>query len=321
MKLTHCLLFLTSLFGSLQVSAQEWPTKPIRLILGFAPGGGSDAIARYVQAPLSTVLGQPIIIDHRPGANGVVGTQIASRAVPDGYTYFLVFDNHSTNPALRKSLPYDSINDFIPISLLATSPYALMVNPSGPYKGLKELIAAAKTKPGVLTLGTGGAGSRGHLAMELLGKQAGFSFTQIAYRGAGLAANDLMGGQISMQMGSILFSAPLIEGQRLRAIAVTSSKRISQLPDVPTVAEQGFPDYEVQSWWGIMTVAKVPKPIVDRMHGAIERAVGLPDTRSRIQSVGANAVTSTPSEFMLLIKREMDIWGKVVRESGVNVVE
>ena len=310
-----------SVLVSMPVLAQEWPTKPIRLILGFAPGGGSDAIARPIAIPLAAVLGQQIVIDNRPGANGVVGTHIAAKSPPDGYTYFLAFDNHATNPFLQKSLPYDTIKDFAPITLLATSPYALMVAPASPYRGLKDLIAAAKAKPGQLTLGTGGVGSRGHLAMELLGRRAGFTFTQIPYRGAGLAAIDVMGGQIVMQMGSILFSAPLIKGQRLRAIAVTSTARVAELPDVPTVAEQGYPGYDVQSWWGIIAPAGVPKPILDKMHGAVSRVLAQPDTRARIESVGATPLTSTPAEFMRNLKQEMQVWGKVVRDSKISASE
>jgi tripartite-type tricarboxylate transporter receptor subunit TctC len=251
----------------------------------------------------------------------VLGTDIAAKAPADGYTYFLAFDNHATNPFLQKSLPYDTIKDFAPITLLATSPYALMVSPSSPYKGLKDLIAAAKAKPGELTLGTGGVGSRGHLAMELLGQRGGFTFTQIPYRGAGLAANDLMGGHITMQMGSILFSAPLIKGQRVRAIAVTSQSRVAELPGVPTVAEQGFPDYDVRSWWGVIAPVGVPKPILDKMHATIERVLAQPDTRARIQSVGATPLTSTPAEFMRNLKQEMQVWGKVVRESKITATE
>ncbi|MGZ5735451.1 MAG: Bug family tripartite tricarboxylate transporter substrate binding protein, partial [Burkholderiales bacterium] len=201
-------------------AAQTWPTKPVRFVTAFATGGSSDTIARIIAEPLPSALGQQVVVDNRSGGNGVAGTAIAASAPPDGYTFLVVFDSHATNASLNKRLPYDTQADFVPVMLLASSPYALLVSPSSSFRSLAEVISAAKAKPGELTLGSSGVGSRGHLAMALLEQRAGFRITQVAYRGPAQVVTDVMGGQITMQMGTFFFAVPFVKSQRVSALAV-----------------------------------------------------------------------------------------------------
>jgi tripartite-type tricarboxylate transporter receptor subunit TctC len=301
--------------------AQQWPTKPVRFLTGFGVGGSSDQIARLVADRLSGALGQQVIVDSRPGGNSVAGTALAAKAPADGYTYLVVFDAFATNPSLQKNLPYDTLKDFTPLMLFASSPYGLVVAPNSPFKSLTELIAAAKARPGELTLGSSGIGSRGHLAMALIGQRAGFTVTQIAYRGPPQTITDVIGGQITMQMGTYFFVAPFIKSQRVRALAVTSAARLPQIPDVPTVAEQGFPGYEVHSWWGIVAPAGVPKTILARLHREMQNILATPDMRERLGQLGVTIRATTADEFQRYVVNEMQLWGKVVREAKISASE
>lgn len=302
-------------------AAQNWPTKPVRFVNPVAVGGSSDQIARIIAERLAAALGQPFIVENRPGGYGVAGTAIAARSAADGYTYLVVFDYHATNPSLQKTLPYDTVKDFAPIMLFGTSPYGLVVNLAAPYRTLSDLIAAAKSKPGELTLGSSGVGSRGHLAMVLLEQRAGFKTTQVAYRGPAQVMTDLMGGQITMQMGTFFFVSPFVKAQRVRALAVTSAAPMAQWPNVPTVAEQGFPGYEVQSWWGILAPAGVPKSILMKMHAELTRVLTGPETRGRLEQLGMTVLASSPEEFTRHIAGDMALWGKVVRDAKISATE
>ena len=300
---------------------QSWPTKPVRFLTGFGVGGSSDQLARMIASQLSTSLGQQVIVDSRPGGNGVAGTALAAKAPADGYTYLVVFDAHATNPSLQKSLPYDTLRDFTPVMLFASSPYGLVVAPASPYVTLGDLIAAAKARPGELTLGSSGIGSRGHLAMVLIEQRAGFKITQIAYRGPPQTITDVIGGQITMQMGTFFFVSPFIKSQRVRALAVTSAARMQQLPEIPTVAEQGFPGYEVHSWWGIVAPAGVPKPILQRLHAEMKNVLGTQQMRERLEQLGMTIRASSPEEFTRYLVSEMQLWGKVVRDAKISATE
>jgi tripartite-type tricarboxylate transporter receptor subunit TctC len=313
---TFCALWL-----ALPATAQNWPARPLRFLTGFAAGGSSDQVARIIAERLSAALGQQVVVDNRSGGNGVAGTALAAKSAPDGYNYLVVFDSHATNVSLQKNIPYDTATDFTPIMLFATSPYGLVVSPASPYRTLHELIAAAKTKPGELTLGSSGIGSRGHLAMALLEQRSGFKITQVPYRGPAQAITDVIGGQITMQMGTFFFVSPFVKGQRVRALAVTSAARMSQLPDVPTVAEQGFPGYEVHSWWGIVAPAGVPRAILQRMHAELKNILGTPEMRERLELLGMTIRASSPEEFVRHIATEMALWGKVVRDSRISATE
>jgi tripartite-type tricarboxylate transporter receptor subunit TctC len=310
-----------ALFLSQPAAAQDWPVKPVRFICAFGVGGSSDQIARLMADQLSTALGQPFIVENRPGGTGVAGAAIAAKSAPDGYNYLVVFDNHATNPYLQKNLPYDTVKDFTPIMLFATSPYGLVVNSAAPYRTLGDLIAAAKLKPGELTLGSSGVGSRGHLAIASLEQKAGFKTTQVAYRGPAQIMTDLIGGQITMQMGTFFFVSPFVQGKRVRALAVSSAARMAQWPDVPTIAEQGFPGFEVHSWWGIVAPTGVPKPILQKIHAEMSRILGRRETRDRLEQLGMAIRASTPQEFARHIAAEMAQWGKVVRDNKIFATE
>jgi len=302
-------------------AAQDWPAKPLRFIVPFAAGGSTDQVARILGERLSATLGQQIIIDNRGGGNGVLGTELAAKSSPDGYNYLVVFDSHATNPSLQKNLPYNTVKDFTPITLIASSPMALVVHAAAPYQNLADLIAAAKAKPGELILGSGGIGSRGHLAVASLERRAGFKVTQVPYRGTSLITTDLLGRQITMQMGTVFFVAPYVKAQRLRALAVTVASRVEQLPDVPTVAEQGYPGYDVNSWWGMLAPAGVPKPVLQQLNAKLREIYASPVMRERLAQVGLTERASNAEEFARFIASEMDFWGKVVRESNITASE
>ena len=252
-----CLLALLACAPLLH--AQAWPAKPVRFITAFAAGGSSDIMARIVAGELTHMLGRQIVVDNRTGGNGVIGTAIAAIAPNDGYSFLVIFDAHATNPSIQKSLPYNTLRDFTPIMQFASSPYILMVASNAPFRSVNDLIKAAKVKDGALTLGSSGVGSRGHLAMALLESRAGFHITQVPYRGPPQALADVIGGQITMQMGTALFGVPFVKSQRVRALGVSSATRIAQTPDVPTIAEQGHAGYEVTSWWGLVAPKGVPQ--------------------------------------------------------------
>ena len=316
-----CVLAACALTSPVICAAQDWPAKPLRFIVPFAAGGSTDQVARILGERLSATLGQQIIIDNRGGGNGVLGTELAAKSSPDGYNYLVVFDSHATNPSLQKNLPYNTVKDFTPITLIASSPMALVVHAAAPYQNLADLIAAAKAKPGELILGSGGIGSRGHLAVASLERRAGFKVTQVPYRGTSLITTDLLGRQITMQMGTVFFVAPYVKAQRLRALAVTVASRVEQLPDVPTVAEQGYPGYDVNSWWGMLAPAGVPKPVLQQLNAKLREIYASPVMRERLAQVGLTERASNAEEFARFIASEMDFWGKVVRESNITASE
>jgi len=316
-----CVLAACALTPPVICAAQDWPTKPLRFIVPFAAGGSTDQVARILGERLSATLGQQIIIDNRGGGNGVLGTALAAKSSPDGYNYLVVFDSHATNPSLQKNLPYNTVKDFTPITLIASSPMALVVHAAAPYQNLADLIAAAKAKPGELILGSGGIGSRGHLAVASLERRAGFKVTQVPYRGTSLITTDLLGRQITMQMGTVFFVAPFVKAQRLRALAVTVANRVEQLPDVPTVAEQGYPGYDVNSWWGMLAPAGVPKPVLQQINAKLREVYASPVMRERLAQVGLTERASNAEQFTRFIAAEMDFWGKVVRENNITASE
>jgi tripartite-type tricarboxylate transporter receptor subunit TctC len=315
--LTYFVVAATLTIPALAATTSTWPTKPVRFVTAFAAGGSSDTIARIVSEQLTGVLAQQVVVDNRSGGNGVLGSAIAAQAPADGYTWLVVFDSHATNSSLNKSLPYDTLRDFAPVMLLASSPYALIVAANSSYKSVADIINAAKAKPGELTLGSSGIGSRGHLAMALLEQRAGFKITQVAYRGPAQVLTDVLGGQITMQMGTFFFAAPFIKSQRVRALGVTSPSRMPQLQDVPTIAEQGFPGYEVRSWWGVVAPAAMPKPIMQQMHAALSKVLARPEVKAKLEQLGATVHASTAEEFGRVIRSEMQLWGKVVRDAKI----
>lgn len=316
-NIRRCAVFLLCALIPLAAWPQSWPTKPVRMVVPFAAGGSTDNVARLLAERLPEKIGQQVIVDNRAGANGAVGTAIAAKANPDGYNYIVVFDSHATNPSLQKNLPYDTLKDFTPIMLIASTPMALVVHAQSPYRTLSDLIAAAKAQPAALTLGSGGIGSRGHLAIALLENKAGFKVTQVSYRGTGLITSDLLGKQITMQMGTVFFVAPFLKAQRLRGLGISAAARVPQLPDVPTIAEQGYPGYEVHSWWGILAPAGTPQPVLKRMNAELQKILTSQDIQDRLGQLGMTVRASSADEFGRFLRTEMDVWGKVVRDSHI----
>ena len=300
--------------------AQSWPAKPIRLVVPFAPGGSSEIIARSLAAQLSTSLGQQVYVDNKPGGAGNVAMEEVKRAPADGYTMIL---GHvgvlAVNPALfGKSLPYDPVKDFIPVSLVATVPNVIAVNPDLPVTTLADLVRKAKAEPGKLNYGSAGNGSAGHLAMEYFKMQAKVDIVHVPYKGTGPMLTDLMGGQTQLTFNGVPPIIGQIKGGKLRPIAVGSSKRVPSLPDVPTIAESGYPGFETSQWYGILLPAGTPAPIVERLHREIVAALAKPETTKRIVEDGGVAVGNSPAEFAALIAREEKRWGDVVRGAGVK---
>ena len=297
---------------------QTYPSRPIRIISIFPPGGGNDILCRAVAQKLTENFKQQVLVENRPGANGIIGTEAAARSAPDGYTITLIPSGHAVNASLYRKLPYDSIKDFTPITLAGASPLILAVHPSIPAKNVKELVALAKARPGQLSYGTAGVGSSGHLAGALFETMTGTTLIHIPYKGMSLAVADLMGGQVSMTFGTSLSVVPLVRSARLRALATTGAQRSPALPDLPTVAETGVPGYEASLWYGFVGPARLPPEIVHRLNSEIGAVLGLPEVRERLASQGVDARSSTPEEFARLLVSDLERWADVVHRAGVR---
>jgi tripartite-type tricarboxylate transporter receptor subunit TctC len=298
--------------------AQSYPQKPIRLVAPFAPGGGTDILARLVGQKASEMLGQQLIVDNRGGAGGTIGTDIAAKAPPDGYTLILVSASHAINPGLYHKLPYDSVSDFAPITQIATSPGILVVNPSLPVKSVKDLIALARAKPGQINYASAGSGTPPHLAGELFNVMAKIDMVHVPYKGNAPAFTDVIGGQVSLIFPTMPSAMPFIKSGKLRPIAVTSAKRSPAAPDIPTIAESGLPGYEATSWYGILAPARTPPQMVARLHEVLVSVIGAPDMKDKLAAQGLDPVGNTPQQFAAVIKSEIVKWTKVVKASGAK---
>ena len=306
-------LFATAAAGT---DTTAYPVKPIRVIVGQAPGGATDIVSRALAQKLTEGLGQTVVIDNRSGAAGSIGSAIAASAPPDGYTALIISSTYTINPSLYKKLPFDPVRDLVPVTLIASSPFLLLVHPSLAAKNARELIALAKTRP--LTFASGGVGSSGHLAAELFSSMAGITLTHVPYKGAGPALIDTLGGQVNMTMSSIVSGMPYAKSGRLRALAITSRNRSAAMPELPTVAEAALPGYEFSSWYGLMVPAKTSQNVVARLHAETVKALQLPDLQQRLANEGCDPVGSTPAELAAHIKTEMARWAKVVKASGMQ---
>ena len=300
------------------VTAQPYPSKSVRFIVPFAPGGTNDIVARMVGVKLTEAWGQPVVIDNRGGAGGVIGADLAAKSVPDGYTLLMANVNFATNPGLVRNLPYDTEKDFAAVSLLATSPSVLVVHPSIPVRSVKEMIAFAKAKPGQLSYSSSGAGTTGHMAMELLKQMAAIDMVAVHYKGGGPALIDLIAGRVSPGFATILSAAPHIEGGRLRALAVSTPKRSSALPDLPTVAEAGVPGYEFTGWWGVVVPARTPHDVISKLNGELVKILAQPDVRERLVREGADPASTTPEAFTAYMRSEVAKWSKVIKTANIK---
>jgi tripartite-type tricarboxylate transporter receptor subunit TctC len=310
---------LCAMLAPAAVFAQaEFPVKPIRILVPLAPGGGNDAIARMVGTRLQERLGQPILVDNRPGAGGVVGTEIAARAAPDGYTMIVVNNSHVIMSDLYPKLSFDPMRDFTPISLAASSPLMVVVHPSLPVNNITELLAWTRANPGKMNYGTSGVGSPPHLAGELLAQMGKADMTAIVFKGIGPAVAAVMGNEIPMTLPNLIIGMPQVKAGRVRALAITSLKRTESAPDLPTVAESGLPGYEAAIWFGFLAPRGVAAPIVDRLNREIVNVLRLPEVRQQIAGIGADPIASTPAEFAAVMKSDAERLGRLIRERNIR---
>jgi len=306
--------------GASHASAQAWPTKPIKWIVPFAPGGTTDILARTIGEKLAVALGQPVIVENRPGAGGGLGADFVAKSPPDGYTILGgTISTHAINASLYKDLPYDPVKDFVPITLIARVPNMLVVNNDVPAKSVAELIALMKRNPGKYTFASSGNGTSQHLSGELFKSMAGVDMQHIPYKGSPPALQDVMGGSVTMTFDNITTAWPLAKGGKLRALGVTTAKRSPAAPDVPTIAEAGVPGYEIGSWQGVFAPAGTPPAIVARLNAEIVKIINLPDTKEKLLMLGAEPVGNSSEDFTIFVRAEVGKWGDVVKKSGARV--
>ena len=298
--------------------AQAWPNKPIKFVVPYPPGGGTDVIARIVQEPMSQALGQQIIIDNRGGAGGSIGTDAVAKSPADGYTVLFTLSSHTINPAIYPKLAFNTEKDFLPVSLVASLPQILVANPDFPAKTVKEAIELARLKPDTIAFASVGNGSPGHLAGAMMATSANVKMTHIPYRGGGPAVTDVMAGQVPLLWVSIPAATQYIKAGKLRALAVSTTKRSVIFPDVPTMAESGFKDFEVDSWYAMFVPVGTPQAIVDALYNAVVKVLAQPSTKEKLIAQGAEAVGSTPAQLGAIVKAELAKWSKVTRESSIK---
>lgn len=311
-------LILGLLCGS--ACAQNWPTQSIRLVIPFPPGGSVDAVGRLLAQHVGQALGQQIVVDNRAGASGSIGTGIVAKAPPDGYTFAMVFDTHGVNPSLIPGLPYDTLRDLTHVTLVGTAPMMVVAHPGGPYKSLPDIIAAAKAKPASIGFGTIGSGSLGHLTMTLMGTQAGFQLTHVPYKGGGPLTQDAVAGHVPVAIATIVQFTQQAQAGRLLPVAVTSSARSPQFPNVPTVAET-IPGFSADAWWGMIAPAKLPAPILHRMNEEVAKALRLPAVQEHLVQQGMTIRASSPEDAQKFVAEQISRWSRVVKENKIQAGE
>jgi len=317
MKKTIALLCLLAL--SYGASAQQYPDRPIHLVVPFGPGGFTDVAARILQKELQPVLGQPIVVENKAGAGSTIGTDYVAKAPPDGYNLVMVSTTHVISPHLYKDIPYDPVKDFAPVMKLAEGPYVLVVNSKTPYNSVKDLIAAAKAKPGSIDFASSGNGSSQHLVAALFMNMTGAKLNHIPYKGSNQAMQDVIGGQVPVSFVGLPNALPNVSSGKIRALAVTTKKRHPDLPNVPTMEEAGVPGYEATIWLALLAPKGTPPDVVQKINAAVTQVLSKPDARKLMNSAGVNVATSSPEELEKLLVSELDRWGKVVKETGAVV--
>ncbi|HZN26342.1 MAG TPA: tripartite tricarboxylate transporter substrate binding protein [Burkholderiales bacterium] len=308
------------LFAAGHAYAQAWPTKPIRMILPFPPGGTTDILGRVAAQKLSEALGQQVVPDNRPGAAGNIGTEFVAKAPPDGYTLVTAPGSTLTiHPSLYSKLGFDPLRDFAPVTILAAVPNALVVHPSLPVRNVKDLIALAKAKPGQLNYASTGAGQSTHLSMELFKTMARVNIVHVPYKGSAPAVTDLLGGHVLLMFDNMPSALPHVKAGKLRAVAVSTLKRSPVAPDIPTVAESGLPGFEVSVWFGVLAPAKTPQPVVERLNQILVKALHTAEVRERLSTQGAEPIANTPDQFTQQMKRDIAKWAKVVKDADIKL--
>jgi tripartite-type tricarboxylate transporter receptor subunit TctC len=312
-------LVLTAWGASNSALAQAWPSKTMRIVIAQAPGSATDVISRVVGNQLAEALGQPIVIDARPGAGGVLGTEVAARSAPDGYTLFMGNNStHGSNPAVYAKLPYDAVKDFAPVSFVASVPYVLVVDPALPVKSVQEFIAYAKARPGKLNYASAGNGSTHHFCGELFKSMTGVDMQHIPYKGSGPGIAGLLGGEVSMMFANVADIGSQIKAGKVRALAVTAQKRAATLPDVPTMAEAGLPDFVVTSWFGLLVPAGTPVPIVARLNAETVKVLGKAEVKATLAQQGLEVAPGTPEQFAAHIKSEIARFTQIAKGAGIK---
>lgn len=315
--LTIALCSLTALAAA---ADQPYPARPIRLIVPFPAGGGTDIISRVVSNKLAETQKWVIVVDNRPGAGGNIGVDLTAKAPADGYTIVMgQTSNLAVNPTLYAKMPYDAIKDLTPVAAVADAPLVLVVASGSPFKTLADVVAAAKTKPGIITLATPGNGTVAHLTGELFQKAAGIKLQHVPYKGSSQAITDLLGGSIQLLMASVPTANSQIKGGNMRALAVTSEKRSADLPSVPTINESGYKGFDARTWFGLLAPAGTPAPVVARLNAEVNKVLNMPEVREKIRGEGGDTLGGTPEQFASMIKSEHVRWGKVVKESGARI--
>ena len=312
------LAFFACAMPALAQDAKDYPAKPIRFIVPYPPGGGTDVVARILSEPLAAVLGQPIIIDNRGGAGGSLGTELAAKSAPDGYTILFTLSSHTINPRLYANLPFDTERDFTAVSLAALSPQILVANPSVPANNIRELIALAKREPGKLNFASVGTGSPAHIAGELFKLKTGVDMVHVPYKGGGPAIADTLGGQVQLAIVTLPAAIQYVKAGRLKALAIASDTRSAAAPDIPTIAET-VPDCVVNSWYGALAPAKTSPAIVAKLQAAFAKVLAMPDVKEKLFAQGAEAKSSTSTEFAARIHDELKEWEYVIREAKIKV--
>ena len=320
MNLPAMLLCIVALFVP-SASAQTWPNKPVKMVAVFPPGGSVDTVARILSFQLTKQLGQQFIVDNKGGASGSIGTAMVAKSAPDGYTFAVVFDTHGVNPSLIPNLPYDTMKDLAPVMIIGTSAMVIAKHPSVAFKNFKEVIAAGKQKADAVSYGTIGSGSLGHLAMTQIGNLSGSAFNHIPYKGGGPLVQDAIAGHVPLMIGTIFLAKPQIDAKMLVPLAVTSAKRSSRLPDVPTVAEQGVPGFESVAWWGVVAPSGTPPEIISRMNEALVKALKAPDVAEKLSAQGMEIVGSKPEALPAFLQSEIGRWSKVVKDNKIKAGE
>ena len=318
MKIVRAFLALVLLAVSTSIGAQAYPAKPVRIIVPFAPGGGTDFIARFMAQRLSAALGQQFVVENRAGAGSTIGTEAGLRSPPDGYTLTIVSNSYAANASLYK-LRFDPVADMTPVIQISSGPYLVVVHPSLPVTNLRELVGLAKAEPGRVFFASSGQGSINHLATELLASMGGFKLNHVPYKGTGPALADTIGGQTNATLGSTASTLPHVRTGRLRALAVTTGKRLASEPDIPTVAEAGVPGYETVLWHGLICPKGTPRPVVERLNAEVSKVLQLKETGEQLQNDGVSPAGGTPEQFLAAITKEIELWRRVVNDAGVKL--
>ena len=312
-----CALLFSVMAGS--AFAQSWPAKAVTFVSPFPPGGSVDPIARLIAAKLTEALGQQFIVENRVGASGSIGTGYVAKAAPDGYTFVFVFDTHAVNPSLLPKMTFDTLKDLAPVMLIGTAPMALATAPGKPYKTFADFVAAAKAKPDTVSYGSIGSGSLGHLTMMLVQEAGNFKVVHIPYKGGGPMVTDVLGGQIDSGIGSVAVMSAHIKSGKMRPLAVTGETRSAAMPDVPTLAEQGYKGFSAVAWWGIFAPAGTPQPIIDKLNAEVAKVLKTPETNKQLtESMGMDIKASSPAALQQWTESELNRWAKVIKDNNIK---